>query len=508
MVLQELGSRISKALRNMTNSTVVDDKVIDELLKEVCNALVASDVNFRLVVRMKQNIKQVVSSESGAANKRRILQETVFRELCRLLDPGTKPFLPKKGQSNVIMFVGLQGSGKTTTCTKLAHFYRKKGWKVCLVCADTFRAGAYDQLKMNATKANIPYFGSYSESDPVKIAHEGVEHFKKERFEIIIVDTSGRHKQEVALFDEMEQVAKAVLPNDIIFVMDGSIGQAAFDQASAFKSKVDVGSVIITKLDGHAKGGGALSAVAATKSPIVFIGTGEQFDDFEKFEARSFVSRLLGYGDMAGLVEKATEVGLTQQPEMYERMITEGVFTMRDMREQFQNITKMGSLSQVVSMIPGFTQELLPKGKEREGQLRIKKFLVIIDSFTNEELDNKDLAKIQNLESRVKRIARGSGRTINEVNELISQFKTFQKMIGKMKDLNLGKLRSPKDLQNFTKGSNLAQLSKAMDPNLLRGIGGAGGLQNMMRQFSNNMGNIPGLAGLMRRENQDEEKEK
>nr|GMD19665.1 signal recognition particle 54 kDa protein 2 [Ipomoea batatas] len=192
------------------------------------------------------------------------------------------------------MFVGLQGSGKTTTCTKYAYYHQRKGWKPALVCADTFRAGAFDQLKQNATKAKIPFYGSYTESDPVKIAVEGVERFKKENCDLIIVDTSGRHKQEAALFEEMRQVSEATKPDLVIFVMDSSIGQAAFDQAQAFKQSVAVGAVIVTKMDGHAKGGGALSAVAATKSPVIFIGTGEHMDEFEVFDVKPFVSRLLG----------------------------------------------------------------------------------------------------------------------------------------------------------------------------------------------------------------------
>jgi signal recognition particle subunit SRP54 len=186
------------------------------------------------------------------------------------------------------MFVGLQGSGKTTTCTKLAHLYQMKGYKTGLVCADTFRAGAFDQLKQNATKARIPFYGSYTEADPAIIALEGVERFKKENFEIIIVDTSGRHKQEESLFEEMLQVSNAAKPDNVIFVMDASIGQACEAQARAFSDKVPVGSVIVTKLDSHAKGGGALSAVAATRSPIAYLGTGEHITDLEAFETTSF----------------------------------------------------------------------------------------------------------------------------------------------------------------------------------------------------------------------------
>ena len=164
---------------------------------------------------------------------------------------GVKPYVPVKGEANVIMMVGLQGSGKTTTCTKLAYHYQKKGWKACLVCADTFRAGAYDQLKQNATKARIPFYGSYTEVDPVNIAADGVEMFRNEGFEMIIVDTSGRHKQEDSLFEEMLAVSNAVDPDNVIFVMDASIGQACEGQAKAFKEKVDVGSVVVTKLDGE-----------------------------------------------------------------------------------------------------------------------------------------------------------------------------------------------------------------------------------------------------------------
>ncbi|KAJ6302997.1 hypothetical protein OIU77_016977 [Salix suchowensis] len=285
MVLAQLGGSISRAIQQMSNATIIDEKALNDCLNEITRALLQSDVQFKLVRDMQTNIKKIVNLDDLAAghNKRRIIQQAIFNELCKILDPGKSSFTPKKGKPSVVMFVGLQGSGKTTTCTKYAYYYQKKGWKPALVCADTFRAGAFDQLKQNATKAKIPFYGSYMESDPVKIAEEGVERFKKENCDLIIVDTSGRHKQEAALFEEMRQVSEAAKPDLIIFVMDSSIGQAAFDQAQAFKQSVAVGAVIITKMDGHAKGGGALSAVAATKSPVIFIGTGEHMDEFEVF---------------------------------------------------------------------------------------------------------------------------------------------------------------------------------------------------------------------------------
>ncbi|CAH9142299.1 unnamed protein product [Cuscuta epithymum] len=255
-----------------------------------------------------------------------------------MMDPGKPFFTPKKGQTCVVMFVGLQGSGKTTTCTKYAYYHQKKGWKPALVCADTFRAGAFDQLKQNATKANkIPFHGSYTEPDPVKIAVEGVERFKKENRDLIIVDTSGRHKQEASLFEEMRQVYEATQPDLVVFVMDGSIGQAAFNQAHAFKQTVEVGAVIVTKMDGHAKGGGTLSAIAATKSPVIFIGTGEHVNDFEVFDVKPFVNRLLGMGDPNGIRDRFQEaVPVDQQPQFLQKL-SEGNFTLRSFYELLQS---------------------------------------------------------------------------------------------------------------------------------------------------------------------------
>ncbi|KAH7277882.1 hypothetical protein KP509_38G013100 [Ceratopteris richardii] len=377
------------------------------------------------------------------------------------------------------MFVGLQGSGKTTTCTKYAHYHRKKGFKPSLVCADTFRAGAFDQLKQNATKANIPFYGSYTETDPVVIAQLGVEKFKKEGSDLIIVDTSGRHKQEASLFEEMRQVSEVTKPDLIIFVMDSSIGQAAFDQAQAFKQSVPVGAVIITKMDGHAKGGGALSAVAATKSPVIYLGTGEHMDEFEPFDVKPFVSRLLGMGDWSGFMDKIHDVvPMDQQPELLQKL-SEGSFTLRIMYEQFQNILKMGPLNQVFSMIPGFSAELMPKGREKESQARIKKFMVMMDSMTNAELDSTN-PKLFSEPSRINRIARGSGHRVQDVQEMIDEYKRLSKVWSKMKGLKIPKKG---DMSALSRNMNAQQMSKVLPPQMLKQLGGMGGLQGLMKQM-------------------------
>ncbi|KAF1869849.1 hypothetical protein Lal_00017426 [Lupinus albus] len=492
MVLQQLGGSISRALQQMSNATIIDEKVLNECLNEITRALLQSDVQFKLVRDMQTNIKKIVNLDDLAAghNKRRIIQQAVFNELCKILDPGKPSFTPKKGKTSVVMFVGLQGSGKTTTCTKYAFHHQKKGWKPALVCADTFRAGAFDQLKQNATKAKIPFYGSYMESDPVKIAEEGVERFKKENCDLIIVDTSGRHKQEAALFEEMRQVSEATKPDLVIFVMDSSIGQAAFDQAQAFKQSVAVGAVIITKMDGHAKGGGALSAVAATKSPVIFIGTGEHMDEFEVFDVKPFVSRLLGMGDLSGFMDKIQEVvPMDQQPELLQKL-SEGTFTLRIMYEQFQNILKMGPIGQshlmnstdandclvhVFSMLPGFSSELMPKGREKDGQAKIK------------QLDSSN-PKLMN-ESRMMRIARGSGRLVKEVMEMMEEYKRLAKIWSKMKGLKIPKKG---DMSALSRNMNAQHMSKVLPPQMLKQIGGMGGLQSLMKQ----MGSTKDMMGM------------
>ncbi|EEB12639.1 Signal recognition particle 54 kDa protein, putative [Pediculus humanus corporis] len=494
MVLADLGRKITSALHSLSKATV-----LNSMLKDICTALLEADVNIRLVKKLRENVRAVIDFDemAGGLNKRRMIQSAVFKELVKLVDPGVKSHQPVKGKPNIIMFVGLQGSGKTTTCTKLAYHYLKKNWKACLVCADTFRAGAYDQLKQNATKARIPFYGSYTEVDPVVIAQDGVEMFKKEGFEIIIVDTSGRHKQEESLFEEMLQVSNAIKPDNIIFVMDATIGQACESQARAFKEKVNVGSVIITKLDGHAKGGGALSAVAATNSPIIFIGTGEHIDDFESFKTKPFISKLLGMGDIEGLIDKVNELKLDDNEELIEK-IKHGQFTLRDMYEQFQNIMKMGPFSQIMGMIPGFSQDFLSKGSEQESMARLKRVMTIMDSMNDGELDNRDGAKLFTKQSsRIVRVAQGAGVTEKEVKDLISQYTKFAAVVKKM-----GGIKGLFKGGDMAKNVNQAQMTKLnqqmarmMDPRVLQQMGGMNGLQSMMRQLQ--QGAAGGLSNLM-----------
>ncbi|KAF0695176.1 Aste57867_13983 [Aphanomyces stellatus] len=485
MVLAELGTKIQSALGKLNRATTVDDEMLNTILKEICGALLESDVNVRLVQQLRAKVKNSVEEEeSTGGNRRRLIHKAVVDGLVSMLEPETPPYKMKKGQSNVVMFVGLQGSGKTTTIAKYAHYYQRKGWKTCMVCADTFRAGAFDQLKQNATKLRVPFYGSYTEADPVRIAQEGVAQFRAEHYELIIVDTSGRHKQESDLFAEMQEVYDAVAPDDIVFVMDSTIGQAVHDQATAFRQAVPVGSVIITKLDGHAKGGGAMSAVAATDAAITFYGTGEHFADFESFNAQSFVSRLLGMGDMKGLMEEVKSAGILDNQEEMVAKLQKGVFTLRDMYTQFQTVMKMGPLSKVMGMIPGMGQafgDMLKGGGEEEGVRRLKRFIYMMDSMTAAELD--DLTPIT--PSRKMRIAKGSGCLPVEVDFLLKCHKQFAGVISKMGKSGLmkgGDEKLKKEMQRNPKAV-MNKLNSAMDPNMMAQMGGAQGMMNMMKQM-------------------------
>lgn len=446
------------------------------MIKEISSALLEADVNVRLVQQLRKSIKSRVNFKelAPAVNKKRLIQGAVFDQLVELVNPHSDPFKPKKGRSNVIMFVGLQGAGKTTTCTKLARHYQARGFKACLVCADTFRAGAFDQLKQNATKAKIPYYGSLTETDPAVVAKEGVDKFKKEKFEVIIVDTSGRHRQESALFQEMVDIQQAVRPDETIMVLDASIGQQAEAQAKAFKEAADFGAIIITKTDGHASGGGAISAVAATHTPIVFIGTGEHMLDLERFVPKQFVSKLLGMGDMAGLVEHVQSLKLDQKDTI--KHITEGVFTVRDMRDNLQNIMKMGPLSKMAGMIPGMSN-MMQGADDEMGSAKVRRMVGICDSMTAKELDS-DGKIFMEQPSRMTRVARGSGTSVREVEELLGQ----QRMMAGMAKKMGGNMKNMQRAQAAMGGGNKAQQMAAMQKRLQSmggGAGGGGGMPDM-----------------------------
>jgi signal recognition particle subunit SRP54 len=458
-----------------------------------------ADVNVKLVFTLRENIKRRIEQHSDKRITPRFVQRAVIDELTSLLHPAhhPPPFAPRHGQSNVICLVGLQGAGKTTTIAKLAQYYLKRKWKVCMVCADTFRAGALDQLKQNATKLRIPFYGSYQQVDPVVIATKGVAQFRKDKYEIILVDTSGRHQQEAALLEEMTELVAALRPDTTWLVVDATQGQGVYDQAAAFHAAVPVGAVIVTKLDGHAKGGGALSAVAATESTIAFTGTGEHFDDLDPFHAESFISQLLGFGNLRGLME-AMNTGVDDpkqnSKDMLEKM-SKGEYTLRDMYQQFEKMLNMGPLNKIAGMIPGMPESMIaPGGNDEEQTYRLRRFMIIMDSMTQAELDGTvhwaDWRTDPGLQSRLRRIAQGSGTHLLEVQMLLQAHKQFESMVGKF-----GKSAAAASSAGGPKAHQLAAMMKKnphflqqrinqMDPRMLQSLGGRENALAMMQQFA------------------------
>jgi signal recognition particle subunit SRP54 len=322
LVLDNLGRSLHSALASLSRSKDIDAETVSQLKRDIQRALLLADVNVKLVGELTGKIQERALDEKPPAgiSKRHHVVNIVYEELTNFMgrDATSLAFAPGR-ETTVVMLVGIQGSGKTTTTVKLARYFQKRGRKIAIVCSDTWRPAALKQLEMLAEGHGIPVFGEPEEKDAVKIARTGLKAFSGKEYDLVLVDTAGRHKEEKGLIQEMQQIAQAVKPNEIILVIDATLGQQARAQASAFKQATDIGSILITKLDGSAKGGGALSACAETGAPIKFIGVGETIDDIEPFDPARFVGRLLGMGDISTLIEKFEEA--TRQEEITEESV-------------------------------------------------------------------------------------------------------------------------------------------------------------------------------------------
>ncbi|HOI71909.1 MAG TPA: signal recognition particle protein Srp54 [Methanobacterium sp.] len=423
-MLGNLGKNLTKTMKKLAGMTIIDEDVVKEVVKDIQRALIQSDVNIKLVLKLSKTIEERSLNEEpakGVTAKEHVIR-IVYEELVNLLgeraveiEITTRPYK--------ILFMGLQGSGKTTTIAKLSKYLQKKGFKPAVVVSDTWRPAAYEQLLQLTEDMNVPLYGNPENPDALDLARKGLNEFKKQ--DIIIVDTAGRHKEEKDLLDEMEQISKVVNPDEVILVIDGTIGQQAREQAQAFNKTTNIGSIIITKLDGSAKGGGALSAVAEIGAPIKFIGTGEKLDDFEAFDPERFISRLLGMGDIKTLLEKAEEVASEEDMDMevMDHMMS-GKFTLKDMYSQISMMNKMGPMQQVMNMIPGMGGKL-PKNASQITEEKLAMYKIMMDSMTEYELTHPDVIK----QSRVKRISRGAGVRNEDVKELLKYYNMTKKAI-------------------------------------------------------------------------------
>jgi len=443
MVLEGLGQSLRNAIKRIANASHVDQKLVKEVVKDIQRALLQSDVNVKLVLQMTKELEDRALTEkppAGMSSREHVIR-IVYEELVKMV--GKPKEIPAKPQR--ILMVGLYGQGKTTTTGKLAKDLHKRGMKVAMVAADVHRPAAFDQLSQIGKKINVPVFGDPKEKSAVKIAKRAMKEF--EGYDVLIFDTSGRHSLESDLIDEIKDVAKTVEAESKLLVLDAQTGQQAGPQAKAFHDAVGLTGVILTKLDGTAKGGGALSAVAETGAPISYIGVGEHLEDLERFDPDRFISRLLGMGDIKSLLEAASQVVDEEKAEEVTRKMMSGKFTLKDMYDQMEMLQGMGPLKKIASMLPGLGDKLQEQDMEAT-QERLARFRVIMDSMTNEELENPKVIK----SSRVTRIARGSGTTSKQVRELLRQYDMSRKAIKGF----MGNRKMRRQLMKQLKGADLA----------------------------------------------------
>jgi len=417
-MLDNLSSSLKDALKKLAGKSVIDRAAVDELVKDLQRALISADVNVKLVMELSKSIRTRSLDEQlpKGTNVREHVLRIVYQELVRLVWTSADIKL----EPQIILMAGLQGSGKTTTTAKLARYFQKKGMKTGVICADTFRPGAYEQLATLCSKINIPCFGNPQAKDAVKITSEGLRSLKD--IELVIVDTQGRHALEPDLIQEIIELNNLTKATHRWLVIDAALGQQASEQARRFHEAINIDGVIITKMDGTAKGGGALSAVAETKSGIVFIGSGETIDDLERFDPDGFISRLLGMGDLKALLEKAEEA--IKKDDVDVNAMLKGKFTLRDMYKQLEALNKMGPLKQIMGMLPMGNMEL-PEGVYDVTSTKMVRYRIIMDSMTPYELDDPSLIN----SSRMQRIARGAGASPDEVRELLKYFKMMQRTL-------------------------------------------------------------------------------
>ncbi len=431
-MLDNLSSSLKETIRKIAKAKRIDKQTVDELVRDIQRALIQADVKISLVKEISSRIRERSLKEKLVLNPREHVIKVVYEELINII--GRSVEVPLTAQR--IMMVGLHGTGKTSSCAKLARYYQKKGLKPAVICADVYRPAAAEQLRQLCEKIGVPFYDGANlperEKGVLGIVNAGVREFDK--YDVKIIDTAGRHALEKDMIKEIEDIKKAINPEQRLLVLDASIGQQASVQAHAFDDAIGITGIIITKMDGTAKGGGALSAVAETDSGVAFIGTGEKTDDFERFESDGFISRLLGMGDIKALIETA-EASL--KPEDVDADFLKGKFTLKDLYKQLEAMKKMGPLKKVMEMLPlgglGLGLDVnLDDTMYQVTEDKLKRYKVMMDSMTEEELTEPKTID----GSRTKRIARGSGTTTAEVNELIKYHRMMQKM---MKSLTSGR---------------------------------------------------------------------
>ena len=436
MVLDNLSTSLRNSLKKITSALFIDEKTVNELIKEIQRALLAADVNVQLVFNLTNKIKERFKEEKPTKEqpKREFLIHIVYEELTNLLGAEKEEIKIQQKKPFKIMLVGLFGSGKTSLAGKLASYYKKRNYRVATIGLDVHRPAAPLQLKILSDQVGVNCFIDEKEKDPVKIYKKFEPQYKN--YDILIVDTAGRDALLQELIDEIESLNKLINPDERLLVIPAELGQTAQRQAEQFHKSCSITGIVVTKMDGTAKAGGALSAAAVSGAKIKFLGVGERPNDLETFNPPNFVSRLLGMGDLEALLEKAKEAISEKQSKDIEKRLLKGEFNLVDLYEQMEAMSKMGSLSKLMELVPGMSQLKLPKDVLNVQEDKLKRWKFSMNSMTRKELENPEIIS----GDRISRISKGSGVPASEVRDLLKQYKMAKKMISSIKGKDPEKL--------------------------------------------------------------------
>lgn len=430
MAFEGLSEKLQGVFKNLKGKGSLTEKDINDAMREVKLALLEADVNFKVVKEFVNDVKEKALGEDVMKSLTPAQQviKIVNQELTDLMGgSGSKLTYSPRGFT-VLLMVGLQGTGKTTTCGKLANYLKQNGKKPMLAACDIYRPAAIDQLEVVGKATDTPVFTMRDCKQPEKIALAAMEEAQKKGYNVLIVDTAGRLQIDEELMEELVTIKKAVKPHEILLVVDALTGQDAVNAAEGFNDRLGIDGIIMTKMDGDSRGGAALSAKKVTGKPIKFVGMGEKFDALEAFHPERMASRILGMGDMMSLIEKAEQAYDDEQAAVLEKKFRKNQFTLEDFLEQMGQIKKMGGIAKMLDMLPGMNNKAMKNVNIEQSEKEFKQMEAIIQSMTKEERNDPSILNA----SRRKRIAAGSGQPVSKINQLVKRYGDAKKMMKQM----------------------------------------------------------------------------
>ncbi|MBR9704897.1 signal recognition particle protein [Candidatus Pacearchaeota archaeon] len=450
-MLEGLSSALKKGFDKIAGAMFIDKKTIDSVVKDLQRALILADVNIHLVKELGDKIKKAAADEKVKGIERKEhLTKILHDEIINLLGRKKHELKIVKKKNIKLMLLGLYGAGKTTTISKLAAYYSKRGLKVAMLGLDVHRPAAREQLEQLGKQVKVPVFIDKKEKNALKVYHKFEKELKD--FDLVLIDTAGRHSLDKELVKEITDLGKKINPDYSLLTIQADIGQAARNQAAEFQKACKINGVIITRMDSTAKGGGALTACNETNAPVYFIGTGEKPGDFETFNPKSFISRLLGLGDLEGLLEKVESAVDEKSQKKFKKKLEDGKFDLRDFQEQLKQMGNVGSFSKIMEMVPGLGNKKIPEEMLGTSEAKLKKWQFAIDSMTEAEIENPEILEKQT--KRLSRISKGSGTTTTDIRQLIKQYKLLKEMAtgaGDLEDFDPQQGLSQKQMQKLAK---------------------------------------------------------